>query len=252
MKVSVLASGSKGNSTYIECNNAKILVDIGMPISYIVEKLREINVSPKEIDAIIITHTHIDHIYGLTSFCRKYNPKVYLTKSMQEEINITSNVQYIDSENISINNLNIHIIPTSHDAKESFGFIISCGDKELVYITDTGYVNETHLCKLQDKDIYIFESNHDIEKLMTGKYPYHLKQRILGYTGHLSNQDASRYLSKLVGEKTKGIILIHLSEENNNEMIALNTLKSNLIKENKTVDKIVISKQGDRTELIKI
>ncbi|MDD4035793.1 MAG: MBL fold metallo-hydrolase [Bacilli bacterium] len=252
MKVSVLASGSKGNSTYIECNNTKILVDIGMPSSYIIQKLAEINVSPKEIDAIIITHTHIDHIYGLASFCRRYNPKIYLTKSMQEEINITSNIQYIDASTITINNLIIEIIPTSHDTSESIGFIIKAQQKELVYITDTGYINRNYLVKLKDKDMYVFESNHDIEKLMTGKYPYHLKQRILGDAGHLSNEDASRYLSKLVGGRTKGIILIHLSEENNTELIALDTLKKSLNKENKTVDTILISKQKERTELIEV
>lgn len=252
MKVSVLASGSKGNSTYIECSNTKLLIDVGMPASYIVDKLKEINVSPQEIDAIIITHNHIDHTYGLVSFCKKYNTKVCLTRTMHKELNLISNVEYINSPTISINNIVIDIISTSHDAYESYGFIIKSTDAELVYITDTGYINESYLPKFKNKDIYIFESNHDVERLMTGKYPYHLKLRILGDTGHLSNKDASRYLSELVGNKTKSIILIHLSEENNTEEIALNTLKNKLNEKNKTVDKILISKQEERTELIKV
>ena len=118
------------------------------------------------------------------------------------------------------------IIPfhTSHDAKGSVGFIIN-NKESLVYVTDTGYINENNLLKLKNKDIYIFESNHDINMLMTGPYPYILKRRILSDKGHLSNIQAGNYLKEIIGNNTKKIVLAHLSETNNDSIIALNTVK---------------------------
>lgn len=254
MKVSVLASGSKGNSSYIETNNTKILVDIGMTSLYIETKLKKLNISPETIDGIIITHTHSDHINGLKVFQKKYNTKVYLTEKMKADIEKLfpiTNFEII-KEDFSINDLNISIIKTSHDAPDSNGYIFESNGKEISYITDTGYINKKYKEKLENKDIYIMESNHDIKKLMEGKYPYHLKQRILGDNGHLSNEASSKYLSEFIGEKTKNIVLIHLSHENNDPDIALNTIKEVFEKKNIKFDNIILSTQEENTELIEV
>ncbi len=252
MKISVLASGSKGNCTYIEYNNTKILVDIGVAPSYVKSKLNEINVEVKDIDAIILTHTHNDHISGLSFFHKYYKTKVYITEGMKKNItNITSEYK-INNGEIEIKDFKIKIIPTSHDSNDSTGFLIKTIEKEVVYITDTGYINVKHFDEIKNKDMYILESNHDVEMLMNGNYPYYLKQRILSDKGHLSNQSCSSYLSLLVGDNTKCIILAHLSEENNDENVALNTLLEYLMKKDKKVDKILIAKQNERTELIEI
>jgi phosphoribosyl 1,2-cyclic phosphodiesterase len=248
MRVTVLASGSKGNCTYIEDNNTRILIDVGMSSSYIEDKLKEIDVNPKEIDGILITHTHGDHTAGLSSFNRKYHTQIFISPKMENDLKVyirNPNFSYLKKE-MNIKDIPIKVIKTSHDV-ESYGYII--GDK-LVYITDTGYVNEKYFDMISNKDLYIFESNHDIEMLMNGSYPYHLKKRILGDKGHLSNKDSSYYLSKIIGSNTKYIILAHLSEENNTKEKALETFLSH--DSNKEIKTVIIADQKERTELIEV
>lgn len=254
MKVSVLATGSKGNTSYIETKKTKILVDIGMTTHYIEQKLKKMNINPEEIEGIILTHTHIDHINGLKVFTKKYNTKVYLTEKMLSDINelfTLENYQLITND-FSIKDLNISIIKTSHDVSDSNGYILESENKTISYITDTGYINRKYKEKLKNKNIYIMESNHDIKMLMEGKYPYHLKQRICGDYGHLSNDASASYLSEFIGDDTKKIILIHLSHENNTSSLALNSLKNKLKEKNMLFDNIEISSQTENTELLEI
>lgn len=252
MKVCVLASGSKGNSSYIETDSVKILVDIGMSSLYIEKKLQSIDINPGSIDAIILTHTHSDHINGLKVFTKKYNPKVYLTSKMLQDISFKlENYEIIESD-FKIDDLNINVIKTSHDASDSNGYIFENNKRTISYITDTGYINNKYQDILKDKNIYIMESNHDIKMLMEGKYPYHLKQRILGDSGHLSNELSSKYLANFVGKNTNKIVLIHLSHENNDPEIALETI-NNIFEENKLkFNNILISEQEERTELLEV
>ncbi|MDD2181067.1 MAG: MBL fold metallo-hydrolase [Bacilli bacterium] len=254
IKVSILASGSKGNSTYISTETHKLLVDIGTSCLYTEKMLKSIEVKPSSIDSIFITHTHSDHINGLKVFCKKYNPTVYLTKKMHQEI-ITKfeidNYVYIDN-NLEIDDLNVSTIKTSHDSGESNGYIFESNEKTVVYITDTGYINKKYHKKLKNKNLYIIESNHDVEMLMNTNRPHHLKIRILGDEGHLSNNDASEYLSEFIGPKTKHIVLAHLSEEANSKTTAEKTLIEKLNGRHRELDSIIIADQNERTELIEI
>lgn len=250
----VLSSGSKGNSTFIATSSSKILIDIGRTSLYIEKKLKEINVDPNEINAILITHTHVDHISGLRVFIKKYNPIVYLTQNMYDELSsqFSINNYHIIDGDFKFNDLDIKVLKTSHDAPDSNGYIVENDNKSVVYITDTGYINYKYKNSLFNKDVYIIESNHDIDMLMNGSYPYNIKQRILGDRGHLSNVQCSKYLSEFIGNNTKFIILAHLSEENNTYQIAKDTLINKLEDENKMIDNIFIATQEDRTELITI
>lgn len=255
MQVAVLSSGSKGNSTLIQTKNTKVLIDLGVTKSYTEEKLEELEVDPREIKAILITHTHVDHIQGLKVFLKKYHPKLYVNKVILSLLN-----EYIDdfdyvlyeTPNFMIGDLEITVIKTSHDAKGSVGFIVKNEDKSLVYITDTGYINNKYFEKLSNHNLYIFESNHDVEMLMNGRYPFHLKKRILSDKGHLSNADAAYYLSEFIGDNTNTIVLAHLSDDNNTYDAALDTLNEVLASKNKNVKNIMIAKQKQRTDLIEV
>lgn len=252
MKVVVLSSGSKGNTTYIESGDTKILIDLGNSCKYVKDKLDIIGVEAKDIDAIFLTHTHADHIKGLKVFTKRFRTKVYLTKGMLEDLDYLENYSIINDKIIEFKNIALDIIKTSHDAKDPVGYIINGNNKSIVYITDTGYINQKYFDLLSNRDIYILESNHDIEMLNNGPYPFHLRQRILGDKGHLSNYDSSKYLSTFLGSRTKYIVLAHLSEENNTINLAYNTLKERLDNNNQIVDKIIVATQNEETEMLEI
>lgn len=252
MKVSVLSSGSKGNTTYIETDNAKILIDIGNTSKYVKEKLEGFGVDPKSLDAILITHTHVDHIKGLKTFENKYHTPVYISKIMHKSLDFLDNYIYIDKEEFDIKDIHVDVIKTSHDTPDSKGYVISNNGNSIVYITDTGYINEKYFDMLSNRNIYIMESNHDVEMLSNGRYPFNLRQRILSDKGHLSNYDSSKYLSSFIGNKTKYILLAHLSEENNTEKLAYETLVNRLKDDKKKVNNIIIAKQDKETDLIVI
>ena len=249
MKISVLASGSKGNCTYIETNYTKTLIDVGMSNLYIEKKLISLGINPDDINNIFITHTHVDHVAGLKVFIKKHHPTVYLTAKMYEELKNDIIDYVIIEDKVVVSDLTVDYFKTSHDAPDSVGYIFKSGDKEFVYVTDTGYINFKSLKRITNKDFYTFESNHDIELLMNNSnYPYHIKQRILGDKGHLSNIQCAEYLKKIVGNKTKYIVLAHLSEQNNNPVLALNNVKDKL----DSNIKILVANQNESTELIEI
>lgn len=252
MKTIVLSSGSKGNTTYIETKKTKILIDAGNTCKYIIGKLEEHNIEPTSIDAILITHTHSDHIKGLPVLLKKINPRVYITEKMYQHLEYLKNYYIIDKETININDMSIEVIKTSHDTEESVGYIINEGDKSVVYITDTGYINKKYYNILKNRNVYIMESNHDVEMLNNSSYPFETRQRILSDKGHLSNYDSAKYLAKFIGDKTKYILLAHLSEENNTKDLAYNTLIDRLKKENLEVENIIITSQNKETDLIHI
>lgn len=252
MKTIVLSSGSKGNTTLIETSKTKILIDCGNTCKYICKKLESINIDPEDIDAILITHTHKDHINGLQVFLKKYNPTVYFTEKMQPELQYVENYCLIEENNFTIKDIKVDIIKTSHDSSDSQGFILTNNDKSMVYITDTGYINIKYHEMLKNKELYIFESNHDVEMLNNSRYSFALRKRILSDKGHLSNYDSAKYLSDFIGENTKYVLLAHLSEESNTCELAYETLLNRLNLCNKHVDNIIVTEQDKETELIEI
>lgn len=255
MKVSVLSSGSKGNSTLVSTNNINILIDLGTTCTYVEKTLEKIGINPLEISAILVTHIHSDHIKGLKVFIKKYNPLIYVTEKLlpllQNEIGNFKYKFYEDKKAI-IEDLEINIIKTSHDAEESVGFIINNNLSSLVYITDTGYINKKYFNLLSNKNMYILESNHDVKMLREGPYPYYLQQRVISDKGHLSNKQASDYLCKFIGDNTKKIIFAHISEHNNTEEKVIETFNEELEKNNMSFSNVELAKQNENTELIEV
>lgn len=250
MLVSVLASGSEGNCTYVQTKNKKILIDLGMNNKYITEKLAELNVLPSEIDYVFITHTHEDHTGAMRVFFKKNTPYIFLDEQMLPILDYLSDYPKLvfDDGPLNFDGLTVESFRTSHDAPGSRGYIFKEDDESFVYVTDTGYINQKLFSKLTNHSIYVFESNHDIEMLMHGRYPAWLKARVRGDEGHLSNQQSSFYLSKFIGPNTKEVILAHLSKENNDPELAMTTLKETLKENDIEFNNIICAKQRERVE----
>lgn len=248
IKVCTLASSSKGNCTYVETLDQKILIDLGVPLTYIKSNLEEIGVSLTDITSVLITHTHTDHIYSLKSFNKRYNANIYMTEKMEKELDIDiKNIVYIN-DTISIGKTIIEPFKLSHDRNDINGYVITCNNKSLVYITDTGYINIKSHNTLYNHEIYVIESNHDVQMLMNCNRPYYEKMRVLGDKGHLSNEACAKYLKDLTGEKTKQVILIHLSEDNNTPSLACSTVSGKI---KKGID-ITVAKAKEKGELIEV
>lgn len=244
MKISILASGSKGNSTLIETKHKNILIDVGLPLSNLEKRLEK---SMPKIDVLIITHTHTDHIKGINSILKKQNPIIYTIESnLEEKINNYPNINY--SKKLEEENQTIELFELSHDVP-CVGISIKENEKELIYITDTGYIKEKYLKKYQNKTVYIIESNYEEEMLNNGKYPFHLKQRIRSDRGHISNEDTCRYLKKLIGNNTKYLFLAHLSEENNSPEIVKERVEKTLKNIDNNIKEVTICSQYEKKEL---
>ena len=254
MKTCVLSSGSKGNITYLETSTCKYLFDLGRNKKYVLDKLNEIGVKPTEIEYILLSHSHDDHISALESFLKTYHTKVVVTEEILNHIPFLKKYENIVlyEDDININEDLIETIKSSHDSDDARNFIIHDGNKSLCYITDTGYINQKYFKKLENHDIYLFESNHDIEMLTNGPYPSWLKARVLSDKGHLSNIAAGVYLSKFIGKKTKHIILIHLSETNNKPSLAYETTKEIFDEYDIKFDNISCASQNEISEVIEI
>mgnify|MGYP000406950259 FL=1 len=248
MKIAVLASGSKGNCTYVETLKTKSLIDAGMTNLYIETKLKGLGINPDDIENIFITHDHVDHVSALKVFVKRHNVKVFLTQKLYDELSKTinfTNYEILEGK-VYLSDTIVTYFKTSHDAVDSVGYVFESDGKDFVYVTDTGYINNKYFDLLKNRCAYVFESNHDVTRLMENpNYPYNTKQRILSDKGHLSNKDSAYYLSNFVGNKTKTIILAHLSEQNNTKELALEEISKRISNVN-----INIANQNEPTELV--
>ncbi len=234
MEYYVLASGSKGNATIIASHGHVLLIDMGLSLKKFKEQLALTPYTKDDIEAILVTHDHSDHTLGL-----KYLSSIPIFTG-QGTWKIDESCELEPYHDYQIAGFNIQVLPTSHDAINPMGFVLDDGEEKLVYMTDTGYVSERNLNYMQNANYYIFESNHNVRMLLATQRTYELKQRILGDEGHLSNEDSAYYLSQCVGEKTKEIVLAHLSEEANDPQVALEAITRIFRNQHLDVDKYVI------------
>ena len=229
---SILASGSSGNCTYIETPQKRVLVDAGLSGKKILELFQQIDRDPSQLDAIFVTHEHKDHILGVGILSRRYNIPVYANQNtwrametMIGEIPLENRCYIEAGQMLSFGDLDILSYNVSHDASQPQFYAFQKGKEQFVMLTDTGYVSERLRSQLKNATAYLIESNHEIEMLRYGNYPWSLKQRILGDKGHLSNEDAAFAMIDLIGNRTKSIYLGHLSKENNTKELAMTTME---------------------------
>lgn len=229
-----LFSGSSGNCEYIGDGTGGILIDAGKTAKQIAEALSAREIDPASINALFVTHEHVDHACGVRVFSSKYNVPVYATKGTAEGlrkkgyINEKTPLHIIGGE-VNIEGMKISSFATSHDTYEPCGFSVETYDgRKISVCTDTGIITEQAKKALEGSDLVLLESNHELSMLLNGPYPYPLKMRVSGAQGHLSNDDCARELVRLVGSGTTRLFLGHLSRENNTPDIAETTVVSAL------------------------
>jgi phosphoribosyl 1,2-cyclic phosphodiesterase len=220
MRFSVLASGSGGNACYIETDNSRILIDAGLSCREIIKRLETLEVKSDTFDALVITHEHLDHIKGAGPISRRFKTPVYINDSTMQKASkgmgkITDHVLFDTGRTIKIKDVVIETFTKCHDATDPVGLVISSNGSRLGVITDVGRSTRLLEDRLKDCDALIIEFNHDELMLDEGPYPLHLKRRIKGPEGHLSNHDAGELLKTLSHKGLRHVILAHISEKNN-------------------------------------
>ncbi len=225
-KVLPLFSGSKGNSYYISCSGSGILIDAGRSAKQLTLALDANGVDPKTIEAIFVTHEHSDHVTGLRVFANKYDIPVFTSQgtlaalTAKKYIDAKTRCFVMGSAGVDLSTMHVDRFPISHDCAEGCGFRVDMGGKYYAHATDLGVITEAVETALTGCDVVTIESNHDVNMLAMGPYPYELKRRIMSDRGHLSNVVCSQFLPGLVKSGTKRFILAHLSQENNMPEIA--------------------------------
>lgn len=222
MEIFVLASGSKGNMTLVKTPELNFFIDAGITYSRAVGKMKNYNEEIENVNVLFLTHEHLDHIAGLKTLLKQKNIKeIYLTKGTFQALSVDikelmPKVIIIKAdEPLKIKGVDFLPIMLSHDAAEPVGFVIKSEGKKFVVLTDTGYVDHTYIDVLKCADVYLVEANHDPKKLLDSSRPFSLKQRILGITGHLSNDDAAILMNKLINDKKALWIASHISDDCN-------------------------------------
>lgn len=232
--VHTLASGSSGNALLLVCGETRILVDAGISCRRITNGLRELGVEVGTLDAVLITHTHTDHICGLQTLLKRTTTPLWGTGRTCRELEwklagVAGRLRELPlCRTVSVGECCITAFPISHDAPGACGFRLDTADGSVGILTDTGYVTQEAAEILPGVDVAVLEANHDVETLRSGDYPYYLKQRILGAEGHLCNEDAARFAVHLAESGTAQIILAHLSRENNTPAMALRAVETAL------------------------
>ncbi|UZW14196.1 MBL fold metallo-hydrolase [Clostridium pasteurianum] len=244
MRFCSLYSGSSGNSMFVASQKAKILIDAGLSGKYIEKALDQIRENPKNINAIFVTHEHTDHIKGVGVLSRKYDIPIYANESTWKAMlkNVgkikENNIKIMDKNSVCIKDLEVVGYDIPHDAAKPTGYSVICKDKKACVATDIGYFSDQIKEQLADADVILLESNHDVEMLKFGPYPYSLKRRILSNVGHLSNEDCGKAIMDIIGGyKKKKIILGHLSKTNNYPELAFKTVVNVLSDEGIRIEK---------------
>lgn len=229
-----VASGSSGNCICVGTDCTHVLVDAGISGKRIENGLNQIDLCCKDLDGILITHEHIDHIAGIGVLARRYGIPIYTTKGTAEAILRTKSVGSIDEslfrvieprENFVIGDMTFHPIAISHDAADPVAYRFTNGKQKMAVMTDLGFYDQNIVDELQGLDALLLEANHDIRMLETGIYPYPLKKRILGEKGHLSNESSGRLLGEILHDMFGTVMLGHLSKENNYPELAYETVR---------------------------
>lgn len=235
MEFSVLASGSTGNATYIKSSTTRIMLDAGISGKQLQQRLLTVaNANMQDVDALLLTHEHIDHVRGVKQVMKSSTAQVYATQGTWHHVQTQVGEELagerwqtvVADGAFTIGDITVTPFAVSHDADEPVAYRFDCGEHSLAVVTDLGYVSDHIKQVIQGCSSYVWEANHDVEMLRVGRYPWSVKRRILGDKGHLSNYDSAVALADIVGSAATHVYLAHLSEENNQPDLAELTVQS--------------------------
>lgn len=263
-KLCAIASGSSGNCTYLCAGDKQFLIDVGISGKKVVAGLEEIGVKPEEINGILITHEHSDHIKGVGIFSRKYNTPIYATQlawNMMIEENMIGkikeeNIRVLEKEiYLEIDDLKILPYTIYHDSVDPVGYIFEYGGKKITLATDIGTVDEVIEARLRGSHGILLEFNHDVRMLEAGGYPFYLKKRILSDVGHLNNEAAAKVLTDIYHDGLEWAVLGHLSKDNNVPDLAFLTAQTALAEKNIIVGEdieVLVAKRDSVSKMFKL
>ena len=254
LELCTLASGSSGNSLLVTDGRTHVLVDAGISCRRICTGLKALGVEPTELAGVLITHEHSDHISGLTTLTKQLRLPVYASPGTGRQL--CYRIAFLEEllrpvapgEGFSIGGLAIESFPTSHDAAESVGYALSAGGRKAAVVTDLGYVTPEVERGIRGADLLVCEANHDVEWVQSGPYPYHLKARILGDRGHLSNEAGAELAWTAVEGGARTVVLAHLSHENNTPARAHEVVRGVLERRGAAVGRDVALEVAPRSE----
>ena len=257
ISLSVLASGSRGNSLYVATEMVRLLVDAGLSARETERRLLSIGVSPKDLDGIVVTHEHLDHVRSVGTLSRRYKLPVYLNKGTHQHLpdsvgRLGEKEEFVTGRSFCIEDVTIHPFAISHDGVDPVGFTLVNGSVKIGVCTDLGAATRLVHRHLANCSVLILEANHDMEMLKNGPYPWPVKQRIKSRVGHLSNEQSVEVIRKVFNEDLQTVILAHMSEINNTSAKALEAARSNLSKSIQERVDISVASQHHPSDLIEL
>ncbi|MEM6638792.1 MAG: MBL fold metallo-hydrolase [Pseudomonadota bacterium] len=223
LRYAYLGSGSRGNSAVISDGDTTVMLDCGFSLKEAERRLARLDVAPEQIDALLITHEHNDHVIGAGAFARRYGTPVYMTDGTRATDRIGDVPRcesvYFD-EALSFGRIDVQPVPVPHDAREPVQFVFSAGSRRLGILTDLGYVTPMVRAEFDQCDALVVECNHDLALLNGGPYPRSLKARVSGHYGHLNNQQAAELVSQVERGRLQHVLGVHVSQKNNTTELA--------------------------------
>ena len=257
LRVVVLGSGSGGNAVVVESDGHRLLIDAGFSCRELVRRMKAVGIEPQSIDALLLTHEHEDHVRGAGRFALKYRLPVYATKGTIAGTELPPDValrlEPIESGRpVEIAGFFVESFQIPHDAREPVGFVVEDGARRRVgLVADLGCRSQLAWGRLRDLDLLLLETNHDLDMLRTGPYPWHLKQRVASRHGHLSNTEASEGLPELLSARLRTVVLYHLSRVNNSAALAAATVQDALVRAGSSAA-VVVSDQFQSTAWLEV
>ncbi len=256
LRVCLLASGSKGNSLFVETGDTKILIDAGLSAREISVRLDRIGVNTSELNGILISHEHGDHIRGAGTLARRFKIPVLISypasKQTHEHFRSITLVEFETGCAFEFRDILIDPFPITHDSVDPVGFVIDSHEARIGFATDLGIATRLVQEKLKKSRVLVLESNHDENMLLNGPYPWHLKQRIKSRHGHLSNVESAELLAEIIHPNLEGVFLAHLSEANNNPEIALRVCQKQLSGTTVCSPRIFVGTQLSASEVLSL